>query len=430
MTNAKPKNIFKNRLNNYDNMDPVDAEFEEAMKQYEYKKRIAKAKNIHPYPVYNTEKSGWFTTVDDIRRPNGKRKIRKSTQDALWEELAIWYLDRADGSATMAEVFELWIQWKETPKNAANIKRIRTSWNTYYASEPLSEHIVNRPMAAITSLELRTWAETLMKKHFPVDRKKFSRMFSIVNNCFEYAADEDVGIVPENLWQRARKKINKDLFVTASTPSDDSQVFTDNERREIRRLVFEDLETYQDRPTSAGLQILFLFETGLRIGECVGLKWSDVKKGRLYIRRQADNRGVREWTKTSSGYRDIPLTDEALRLLDVIKKYNDDHNLHAEWIFQSDNPRYDYRLSYNAANNKLTKLCARIDSVKKSPHKLRKTCLSALLDNPNVNNRTVQRYAGHSDITTTLRYYDFDRSSKEEQARAINEALALEYDDE
>ena len=102
MTNAKPKNIFKNRLDNYNNMDPVDAEFEEAMKQYEYKKRIAKAKNIHPYPVYNTEKSGWFTTVDDIRRPNGKRKIRKSTQDALWEELAIWYLDRADGSATMA----------------------------------------------------------------------------------------------------------------------------------------------------------------------------------------------------------------------------------------------------------------------------------------------------------------------------------------
>ena len=177
------------------------------------------------------------------------------------------------------------------------------------------------------------------------------------------------------------------------------------------------------------MQILFLFETGLRIGECVGLKWSDVKKGRLYIRRQADNRGVREWTKTSSGYRDIPLTDEALRLLDIIKKYNEDHNLNAEWIFQSDNPRYDYRLSYNAANNKLTKLCARIDSVKKSPHKLRKTCLSALLDNPNVNNRTVQRYAGHSDITTTLRYYDFDRSSKEEQARAINEALALEYDE-
>ena len=80
---------------------------------------------------------------------------------------------------------------------------------------------------------------------------------------------------------------------------------------------------------------------------------------------------------------------------------------------------------YNAANNKLAKLCEKIDSVRKSPHKLRKTCLSALLDNPNVNNRTVQRNAGHGDITTTLRYYNFDRSSKEEQAKAINDALLL-----
>ena len=47
MTNAKPKNIFKNRLNNYDNMDPADAEFEEAMKQYEYKKTNCKSKE-HP----------------------------------------------------------------------------------------------------------------------------------------------------------------------------------------------------------------------------------------------------------------------------------------------------------------------------------------------------------------------------------------------
>ena len=67
-----------------------------------------------------------------------------------------------------------------------------------------------------------------------------------------------------------------------------------------------------------------------------------------------------------------------------------------------------------------------MDSVIKSPHKLRKTCLSALIDNPNVSNRTVQRFAGHSDITTTLTYYSFDRSSKEEQAIAINEALKLD----
>lgn len=299
------------------------------------------------------------------------------------------------------------------------------AWKAYYGNEPMSQDLISKPMERITSLELRTWAENIMKKHHPVDSKKFSRIFSIVNNCYEYAADEDIAIVPENLWQKARKKINKDLFVSSVTPSDESQIFTDEERLRIKALVLEDLIKYKSNPTSAGLQILFLFETGLRMGECCGLKFSDIKDGRLYIRRQADNNGVREWTKTSCGYRDIPLTDEALNILELVKQYNEENNYTAEWIFQSDNPKYDYRLSYNAADRKLGKLCYRIGTVKKSPHKCRKTCLSALVDSPEVSNRTIQRYAGHSDISTTLKYYTFDRSSKEQQAKAINSALKI-----
>jgi len=396
-----------------------------AIKEFEMKKRIIKAKNIHEYPIHHTEKSGWFTVVDDSSRPDGKRKIKKKTEEKLWLALADWYLDRVIGGPTIKDVYEKWIAWKETPRNKANIQRIKISWNSYYLNEPLSQDIINKPMIKITALELRTWAENLLKVNYPVDKKKFSRMFNIVNQCYEYASDPDINIVNDNLWAKAKKKINKDLMVKNGIPADDSQVFTNEERKLIKQMVLEDMETYKDRPTSAGLQILFLFETGLRIGECVGLKWSDIKNGRLYVRRQANNKAVKEWTKTNNGYRDIPLTDEAQRILELVKKYNEEQGFNAEWIFQSANPNFDYRLSYNAASNKLAKLCARIDSVKKSPHKLRKTCLSALLDNPNVNNRTVQRYAGHGDITTTLRYYNFDRSTKEEQAKAINDALAL-----
>ena len=65
-----------------------------------------------------------------------------------------------------------------------------------------------------------------------------------------------------------------------------------------------------------GLEILFLFETGLRIAEVTGLKWIDIVDNRLYIRRQANNQGVKEKTKSMAGYRDIPLTREARRILD------------------------------------------------------------------------------------------------------------------
>lgn len=94
-------------------------------------------------------------------------------------------------------------------------------------------------------------------------------------------------------------------------------------------------------------------------------------------------------------------------------------------LFQSDNPDFEYRLGYQAADQKLRKLCKRLHTTAKSPHKIRKTCISTLLDDPNVNDRTVQRFAGHSDISTTYRFYNFERKSKEEQALAIEKALAL-----
>jgi integrase len=387
------------------------------------KKRIQQAHELHPYEIHYTEKSGYFTEVDDASRPNGKKKIRRSSEESLWNALADWYLDN-NTNITFKELYEKWLNWKRTPNNDENIKRIQASWKAYYLDEPLSRDLLRKSVARITTLDLRSWAEALMKKHLP-DKKKFSRMFTIVNQCFEYASDEDIAIVPENIWQKARKKLNKSLLTSVPTASDESQVFTDEERRQLKIMVREDLERYKKQSSSAGLQILFLLETGLRIGECCGLKWSDIKNNRLYISRQATNEKIKNKTKTASSCRDIPLTKEAQRILEEVAAFNKEHNFTADWIFQSDNPKYDYRLSYNAADRKLRKLCSRMDTIAKSPHKCRKTCISTLLDNPNVNNRTVQRFAGHHDLSTTYNYYNFERKSKEEQAEAIDLALSL-----
>ena len=399
-------------------------ELDEVLDILHMKKRIQQAKTLHPYEIHYTEKSGFFTVVDDVTAPTGKKKIRKCSEEKLWDALAEWYLDNTTKNITLQQVYEKWLNWKTTPNNAENIKRIQASWKTYYLNEPLSRQLIQKPFTRITTLDLRTWAESLMKKYLP-DKKKFSRMFTIINQCYEYASDEDIAIIHENHWQKARKKLNKSLIVSKPTASDESQVFTDEERRQIKAMVYEDLERYQQQSSSAGLQILFLFETGLRIGECCGLKWSDIKDNRLYIHRQATNEGVKNKTKTASSFRDIPLTKEAQRILEDVKAFNKEHGFTAEWIFQSNNPDYDYRLSYNAADRKLRKLCNRLDTIMKSPHKCRKTCISTLLDNPNINNRTVQRFAGHHDLSTTYNYYNFERKSKEEQAEAIDKALAL-----
>lgn len=401
---------------------------DEVLKIITMKKTIALALQRHNHKIYHSEKSGWFTDVDDPAKASQKpstTRIHKSTEEKLWLALAEWYSNLDKKNLSLAELYPKWLERKTTPKNAQTIKRIQASWKAYYADEPLSQELLHTPLPNVTALMLTEWSESLLKKHYPVDQRKFSRMFSIVKQCFEYASDEDVAILTTDTWARARKKINRELLTESPTPLDEEQVFTDEERRQIIEMVHTDLQRYQKQASSAGLQILFLFETGLRIGECCGLKWSDVKEKRLYIQRQADNDGVKNWTKTGSSRRDIPLTTRAQDILREVADFNKAHGYDHEWIFQSNNPAYDYRLSYNAADRKLRKLCARLDTVCKSPHKLRKTCISTLLDNPKVNNRTVQRFAGHSNLGTTNSFYNFDRKSKEEQAQAIDEALKV-----
>lgn len=76
-------------------------------------------------------------------------------------------------------------------------------------------------------------------------------------------------------------------------------------------------------------QYRFLLQTGLRTGEMVGLRWSDVdlENRVLSINRSMEYRhSTGEWRigepKSKSGYRTIPLTEEAVEILKLQKQKN------------------------------------------------------------------------------------------------------------
>ena len=76
-------------------------------------------------------------------------------------------------------------------------------------------------------------------------------------------------------------------------------------------------------------QYRFILQTGLRTGELVGLKWEDVdfKSKTIQIRRSMEYRySAKEWRigepKSKSGYRTIPLTEEAVAILKKQKEKN------------------------------------------------------------------------------------------------------------
>ena len=170
--------------------------------------------------------------------------------------------------------------------------------------------------------------------------------------------------------------------------------------------------------------LLFCCFTGLRWGEVSVLKWEDIKEkdGRKYFKvdKQYITVKVRDpespqsyktivaEPKSKKSNRYIPLSDKAVELLDMVKErfpgcYTPDHLIFS----RTNNP-------YNAstANRLLKVMCIRAGLPPISPHALRHSFASILLNEDEKNLYAVSDLLGHSSSDVTYkRYIDiFERS--------------------
>lgn len=130
-------------------------------------------------------------------------------------------------------------------------------------------------------------------------------------NMLDYAYQNDVIL---------KNPCNKMVKSEIGKQSRKKQALTLGQQKEFCKVAIGNTYEYQYR---------FLLQTGLRTGEMVGLRWSDVdlENRLLTINRFMEYRpSTGEWRigepKSKSGYRTIPLTEEAVEILKLQKQKN------------------------------------------------------------------------------------------------------------
>lgn len=207
------------------------------------------------------------------------------------------------------------------------------------------------------------------------------------------------------------------------------------ETRERNALTIEEQKILLDSAKNSihSNQFAFILQTGLRVGELTGLKWSDVdfEKGIINVSRtMVYIHSKKEWQcgepKTKNSKRTIPLTKEAVRILKNQKarmkqlkviplEYND-------FVFLSERGTPITKDSYNSC---LRSYCKRKSLPLVSMHLLRHTFATRCIES-GMRPKTLQMILGHSNIGITMNLYvHVTENAKEKEIKNVEDGLLV-----
>lgn len=420
MENIRPEEILNYSIKNgMLNMDDVL----NLMKKEENKKILSMHEKKHKV-WYNSETNQWMTYIDD---PDSKRgfvlKRRKEKMDL--ENLIIEHYIKEKEHPTIPKVFNEWLTSKyDYGEITLQTKtRYENDFKRFFLDD---KEFCKRDIQSITDLELEFFIKGCIKKHH-LTKKTYNMLKILVKGIFKYAHKKGNSPIITSIFFD-ELDLHKNIFTSKSVKKDEDEVYNEYEIPMIKEYLLQ-------KNSLRYLGVLLVFVTGLRVGELAALKPEDIhintvkNTGFMYIDKTevhysiTDEHGkrknvvaVQEFPKTDSGNRDIILNSLAIDILQRIQSQNANPK---EFLFEENGQRIKIR-GFSGA---LKRTCENLNIPFRPMHKIRKTYGTTLLDN-HVPEQLIASQMGHSDISTTKKYYYRNNKSKETNRAEIERGLS------
>lgn len=364
--------------------------------QIEMKKR-EELLNKHPYKIWEGKDGKWYTYIPN--KDNGRKLIKRRTKKEVEDEVVV-YWNTESKNLTIKDVFYEWMERKLEYQDICigTFNRYEKDFKRFFEDDIC---FANIRIKEVKSDDIIPFLRKAIVK-YSLTAKAYSNLRTLVYGIFKYAKEKEYvswsitqTINDMELPKKAFHKVIKE---------DDEEVFNDEEIEVL-------LNQIMQQPDILNLGIVLMFCTGVRVGELVAIKWEDVIDNTIKIHRTEisykDNNGtniyeIRDYPKTEAGVRTVFIPTEFSSIIRRIRLLSGNN----EFVFWKDG----HNVRAMQVRKRLYYICKKCNIKKKSPHKLRKTYVSILLDN-GVDKRLVQDVVGHAHISTSERNYHRNRKS-------------------
>ena len=314
-------------------------------------------------------------------------EVKEKLKRAIEENVGIDY-GRAK-TYTVGSWLEVWME------NYAKIKLRPSTFKTSqgFLKNHIKPQIGGIPLADLTSLDLQRFYKHLLdggrvdrveakKKPKGLAPKTVRNIHQMIGSAYNLA--------------REQKLVTRNPTQGCALPK--------VEHKEMRTLTSDQLSAFFQEARDSGVYELYYLDlaTGLRRGELLGLKWTDVDFDRRVVKVQRaisrqNGKVVEAPLKTKNAYCTLPLSADAISVLMHQRRKTGS----SEWVFPSPSGG---PMSPDSVLHMLQRVLKRAGLPRIRFHDLRHTC-ATMLCRRKISLRDIQLWLGHSTYQTTADIY-------------------------
>lgn len=346
------------------------------------------------------KKYTYFTKA--VTLPDGSRKyLRAPTQKELDEKLMKeMILIQAGVDVGNQETFGHFAQmWYELYKEPA-LRSHSKNTIKYVLNIHILPYLGSLPVNSISPMQIQLVMNRLSGKSYSLQ----SKVLVILRNIFKVAQEN--GLI-------LRSPVSSMLKAGGRKAEEKIPLTPEQSRLLLERVTNKRARTF----------LLIALHTGMRRGEIVALRWTDIDFDAKCVRvchnavMEQQGTTITDYPKTDAGKRTIPLSEELEAWLLARKKLSN-----SQFVIAMENHK---PLTVSAYKSMWRLIGRELPDVDFTAHTLRHTFITRLFE-AGMDMKEVQYLAGHSKVELTMQIYThYDRASRAgETSRKLREAFA------